>query len=257
MFKKHLAVVLISLLGSEAAFAKDILITNDTGTQGKGAVLVEVNGEYGSDQATSEGVSIKQTGIGVEAIFSYGVMQEADIIFAFPYLQDKVEENNIVIQNEKGISDISVELKWRFYETEGLSFALKPGLSLPTGNEKRGLGTGKAGYNLFLVSTKEVKSMIYNFNLAYFRNENEARERKDLWYASFAMEYIWRENMRFIVNTGIERSPEKMSNSHPAFVLGGINHSLTDKFDINAGVKAGLNSAETDITYLAGIAAKF
>ncbi|MDI6762198.1 MAG: transporter [Thermodesulfobacteriota bacterium] len=46
-------------------------------------------------------------------------------------------------QAERGLSDFSFGLKWRFYEIEGFSFALKPGITLPTGNEKKGLGTGR------------------------------------------------------------------------------------------------------------------
>jgi hypothetical protein len=30
-----------------------------------------------------------------------------------------------------------LELKWRFFEKDGLSFALKPGIAFPTGNEKK------------------------------------------------------------------------------------------------------------------------
>jgi hypothetical protein len=35
-------------------------------------------------------------------------------------------------------------VKWRFYEKDGLSFAIKPGIILPTGEEDKGLGDGSS-----------------------------------------------------------------------------------------------------------------
>ena len=49
----------------------------------------------------------------------------------------------------------------------------------------------------------------------------------------------------------------KTSNTHPAFILGGIIYSITENFDMDLGVKGGLNKPETDLTILAGIAMRF
>lgn len=49
--------------------------------------------------------------------------------------------------NEKGLSDASFEVKWRFYESKGLSLGVKPGMSFPTGSERKGLGAGKYGFS--------------------------------------------------------------------------------------------------------------
>lgn len=239
------------------SYAKDILITNDTGTQGKGKFLIEVNSEFAFDKETVDGVSTKQTGVELESIFSYGIREDVDLIFAFPYIWHKVEEGRTVTQKENGISDVSAELKWRFYEKDNLSFALKPGISLPVGDEEKGLGAGKATYNVFLITTKEVKPATFHLNLAYFRNENKVEERKDIWQISLASEVEIAKNLTGIANIGMERNPDKTSNTHPAFILGGLNYSVTESFDINVGVKGGLNKPETDTTILAGIAMRF
>ncbi len=257
MLKKSLLVVFILLVMTEAAFSKDMLITNDTGTQGKRKLLIEVNSEFAFDKETVDGVSTKQTGVELESIFSYGIREDVDLIFAFPYIWHKVKEDRTVTQKENGISDVSAELKWRFYEKDSISFALKPGISLPVGDEEKGLGTGKATYNVFLITTKEVKPATFHLNLAYFRNENKVEERKDIWYASFAAEVAVAENVRLIGNIGLQTNPDKTSNSYPAFFIGGINYSLTNTFDINLGLKGGLNKSETDYAVLAGIALKF
>ncbi|HBH61146.1 MAG TPA: transporter, partial [Nitrospiraceae bacterium] len=53
------------------------------------------------------------------------------------------------------------------------------------------------------------------------------------------------------------RNPDKELTSHPAFVLGGLIYSITENFDIDTGVKAGLNKPETDLTFLAGMAVRY
>lgn len=254
MLKKSLLVVFILLVMTEAAFSKDMLITNDTGTQGKGKLLIEVNSEFAFDKETVDGVSTKQTVVELESIFSYGIMEDVDLIFAFPYILHKIKEGRTGTQKENGISDLSVELKWKFYERDGLSFALKPGLSLPTGDEAKGLGTGRTAYNIFFITTKVIEPLTFDLNLAYTRNENKVDERKDIWYASFAAEVSVAENVRLIGNIGLQTNPDKTSNSYPAFLIGGINYSLTNTFDINLGIKGGLNKSETDYAVLAGIA---
>lgn len=256
MINTTLLVIVILLFMTGAAFSKDILITNDTGTQGKGSLLIEVNSEFAFDKETVDGVSTKQTGVELESIFSYGIREDVDLIFAFPYIWYKFEEGRTLRQRENGISDVSAELKWRFYEKDSLSFALKPGISLPAGDEEKGLGAGKATYNVFLITTKEAKPITFHLNLAYFRNENKVEERKDIWYASFAAEVAVAENVRLIGNLGIQTNTEKTSNSYPAFFVGGINFSLTNTFDINLGLKGGLNKSETDMATLAGISLK-
>jgi hypothetical protein len=44
----------------------------------------------------------------------------------------------------------------------------------------------------------------------------------------------------------MERNPEKTSDIHPAFILGGLIYAVSGNLDIDLGVKAGLNMTETD-----------
>ncbi|MEW6116566.1 MAG: transporter, partial [Nitrospirota bacterium] len=156
-----------------------------------------------------------------------------------------------------GISDISLEVKWRFYEKDGLGFALKPGITLPTGDDEDGLGTGRATSSLFFISTKELEPWAFHLNLGYIRNENKVDERKDLWHASLASELEVIKNLSVVANIGIERTTDSASDSYPAFILGGIIYSITENLDIDLGIKGSLNNSETDYALLAGMAWKF
>jgi hypothetical protein len=234
------------------SYAAHPLITDDTGTQGKGKFQIELNSEYAHED--EDGAEADTTEIA--AILSYGVTDTMDIVLGLPYQYLRVKEDGIAT-TEDGVSDMSIELKWRFYEKEELSFALKPGLSLPTGDDEKGLGTGRVTYSMFFITTKEIEPWAFHANLGYIRNENKVDERKNLWHASLASVVVVVKDLRFVTNIGVESNPDKKSNTHPAFLLGGVIYSITENFDIDAGIKAGLNKPETDLTFLAGMAVRF
>jgi hypothetical protein len=257
MVTRILLTMVMTILMTGTSFAAHPLITDDTGTQGKGKFLCEVNSEFIYDKESEGGVTTKETGGEIATLFSYGITDNIDIVLGLPYQWFRMKEDREMNSKENGISDASLELKWRFFEKDGLSFALKPGITLPTGNEKRGLGTGKVSYGIFFITTKEMKPWAFDLNLGYIRNENKIDERKDIWHASLASEVEVIKNLKAVANIGIERNSEKESNRHPAFILGGIIYSISENFDIDFGIKKGLNKPETDYAILAGIALRF
>ena len=151
--KQHLSVPLafMSLLScATAAFAMHPLITDDAGTMGTGKSQLELTGEYGHDK--EDGITTK-TRQGA-ACLTYGLGESVDLVAGIPYLHVRTSDdtgNN----TENGFSDTSLAVKWRFYEHDGLSLAIKPGLTLPTGDDEKELGSGKATYSLFFITSKE------------------------------------------------------------------------------------------------------
>jgi hypothetical protein len=166
------------LLFHTVAWGAHPLITDDAGTQGKGKFQIEVNGQYDSDKETVNRVSAESTGGQIATTLSYGVIENADLVLSLPYQWGKVKEDGGTVYDENGASDMTLEVKWRFFEKDGLSLALKPGVKIPTGKD-------------------------------------------------------------------------------PAFLLGGVIYSVTERFDIDFGVKYGLTAAETDWSLMAGTAFRF
>ncbi len=234
------------------SFAAHPLITDDTGTQGKGKWQLEVNGEFAHED--EDGVKADTTE--VATALSYGIVDSVDLVLGIPYQFIRVKEEGETA-TENGISDVSLELKWRFFERDGLSLALKPGISFPTGDDEKGLGSGKTAYSVFFIATKEIEPWAFHLNLGYIRNENSADERENLWHASVAAGYGLAEKLTLVGNIGIERNTDRNINTHPAFILGGLIYSISENFDIDFGVKGGLNSPETDYSLLAGLAWRF
>ncbi len=251
MFKKTIVMIVV-LLWPGLALAAHPLITDDTGTQGRGKFQLELNGEYGHEN--EDGTTENTTNIATA--LTYGITNNIDVILGIPYQYITTKDSESTTRHD-GISDVSIDLKWRFYEKDGLSFALKPGITLPSGDEERELGAGSTTYGLFFITTKEMKPWAFHLNLGYKRNESKVNSRKDLWHASLAGEVKVVEDLKAVVNIGVSENPEEESTTHPTFILGGFIYSLNELLDIDAGVKAGLNKAETDYSLLAGLTYRF
>lgn len=252
MFRKFIFALSMTLAVAGTAFAAHPLITDDTGTQGKGKYQLEFNGEYGHEQ--EDGATADTTEAAM--ILSYGAADNLDIVLGIPYQSIKTKDSG-GISRESGISDLSIEVKWRFHDSDGLTFALKPGIAVPTGDYRKGLGAGKTAYSLFLIATKEIKPWSIHLDLGYMRNENRADERKNLWHASIACAVEVLKDLKVVGNIGVERNTDRTIDAHPAFILGGIIYSLSENLDMDFGIKAGLNKPETDYAILAGIAWRF
>lgn len=244
------------------SFAAHPLITDDTGTQGKGKFQIELNSEFSINKETENGITTKERGGEVALIMSYGIIENMDIVFSIPYVWTKTEIDGDADSDVDGVSDISLELKWRFFEKDGLGFALKPALILPTGDEEKGLGNGKASYGLMFITTKEIETWAFHLNLGLMHNEykleaDRDENKQDIWHASLAFQAEVVKDLNIVANIGIEINSDKTSNTHPAFVLGGLIYSVSENFDIDIGIKGGLNKPEADLTFLAGMAVRF
>ncbi len=233
------------------------LITDDTGTQGTGKFQIEVNGQYDSDKETEAGVDVKATAGEVAAILSCGVRDTLDLVMGYPYRWITVKEDGATLYDGSGGGDVTLEVKWRFYENKDTSIALKPGVSLPFGDEQKGFGTGKTGYSAFLILTHKMESWTHHVNLGYIRNENKIDEEKDVWHASVATEYEAAKNLRGVANVGMEKNPDKTGDKDLAFALVGLIYGMNEDFDLDFGVKKGLTGPETDYSILAGLAVRF
>lgn len=188
MFKRIFLKLLVACLCSGPAFAAHPLVTDDAGTQGRQKTQFELNSEFKHDKGITEGIRTQETGGELAAMLTYGASDDLDIVIGLPYQWTRTRENGATFSEENGFSDVSIELKWRFYENEGLGLALKPGITLPTGDEDRGPGSGRPSYGMFFIASKDSGPWALHLNLGYARNENRVDERRDIWHASLAGE---------------------------------------------------------------------
>ncbi|PKN53268.1 MAG: transporter [Deltaproteobacteria bacterium HGW-Deltaproteobacteria-13] len=247
---------MVGLLIACPSWAAHPLITDDTGTQGKGKFQLELNGQYDWDE-DDEDLTVKSTGGQASATLSYGVAENVDLVLSLPYIWGKAEVNEETVYDEKGFGDVTLETKLRLLEKNGFSLAIKPGISFPTGNEEKGLGAGLVGGHIFLIASQELGEWAFHGNFGYIRNENNVDERRDLWHASFAATWEVIKNLKLAANAGIEKNPDEDANNDPAFLVGGVIYSIKENIDVDCGVKFGLSKSETDISALAGMTFRF
>ena len=164
---------------------------------------------------------------------------------------------------DSGIGDPLIEFKWQFFQYKGLTIAIKPGTTLPLGNEDEGFGTGRVSPFLYLILTHETEYVITHINLGYIRNQNNQDDREDLWHVTLALEFVLLKNwLRFVVNTGLEHNPDKCSNIQDAFILGGFVFSPSEYCDLDIGFKygvapRGIESPGADYSILGGFTVRF
>lgn len=285
------------VIATSMAFALHPLITEDTGTQGKGKFELEFGFNYERDnylwkRMSAESALNNEQGKGsardrlyeCATTITYGLIDSMDIDIGIPVQHVRSTEKGIYSPYDPaaaapsfsylseprrskssvgGISDTTVNLKWKFLELGVASFALKPGVIFPTGNEDDGLGAGLFGVQGFMVGTIELSPVIIHINLGYIRNSNNQNEREDLWHVSAAMElWVIKEYLRLVGNIGLERNPDKQSKLQDAHILGGIVFSPTPNVDLDLGFKsslapAGSESPGADYSILGGMTIRF
>jgi hypothetical protein len=264
MQKKSALFATALMLCSTPLFAAMPLQTDDTGTQGKGHCQIEIGIESARDKENEEEVSYKMTGGALSATITCGLTDCIDLVAGLPVEWYTEKEDGIKMADENGIGDLALQIKWRFYEMpdSGFSLALKPGLTIPTGDDEKGLGTGKVSGDVTLIATHEAKLATFHFNLGYSHTEYKLDEvseasRKNIWHASVAAELNVTEKLRAVGDLGIETNSEKESDSDPAYILGGFIYGVNDSLDLDIGIRSGLNEAETDTSLLAGVTMRF
>jgi hypothetical protein len=246
------------LLGSASAFAAHPLLTDDTFTQGKGKTQVEASYQYDHDH--DAGVKT-QTGR-PQIQLTYGIIDSLDAIVTVPYLFLRHTQSGSTT-NDDGIGDVALALKWRFFgEKEGLQFAVKSSVSIPTGNEDKSLGHGRASYGINFISTFDREAWCISANAGIQHNEyglqaDRDSNRSDIWSAGLAGQLRVIEKLWLVGEAGVQRNPDVTSDTTHAYILGGFIYELTKSIDLDAGYKYGLNKPGADYSILAGITIRF
>ena len=253
------------LFPSTLLWAAHPFITDDTGTQGKGNWQLELQGDFLRNERTADtGAGPVEQSSKLDAfisVLSYGILENLDIQVGLVHLRQRTTENGIVTEDASGMFDSTLELKWRFYEAGGFSLALKPGLLLPTGDENKGLGTGRTSWGVNFIATHEAEPWTFLGNVAFarlrFKSPQDAAEsRSDLWRISGGLAYALTGSLRLVGEAGVRTNESKDDAFLPGgtsqFAMLGVIYSPTKKIDLDAGFRKNLNNAEFDKVFLVG-----
>ncbi len=253
------------LFSSSLTWAAHPLLTDDAGTQGTGGWQLELQAQRNRHDSTGDAgagpVRQQSRATLLSPVLTYGILDNLDVALGLNHLRHRTTQDGIVTAEASGKSDSSLELKWRFYDKDDLSLALKPGVTLTTGDENRGLGTGRTSWGVSLIADYEAEPWVWLANVAYTRARfslpaDQAAYRGDLWRVSAGAEYILREEVRLVGELGVRtneaRNDPFLPGRNGQFAMLGVIYSPTKKIDFDFGVRKGLNRAETDTVILAG-----
>ncbi len=263
-FLRRVAAVFL-LAAPAPGWAAHPYITDDTGTQGSGNWQLELMAERDRNARTADpgGGAVHQvrTAALFNPVLTYGVLDTLDVALGVNRLRQRTSEDGAVTQSADGMGDSTLELKWRFYEADGLSLALKPALVLPSGDENRGLGTGKTSWGVNFIFTREARPWVVLANAAYsqvhYKLPPDAdANHKHLWRASAGFGYYLRDDVRLVGEAGVRtngaRDDPFLPGRNGYFAMLGLIYSASDKIDFDFGVRKRVNRAEFDTAILVG-----
>ena len=257
--------MIIAALGSVAllaapAFAMHPLVTDDAGTQGKGAVLVESSINYLKDSEFRSSA--------VPLAITAGINDAMDAGVELPYLM--LRPSAVTGQPQSGFSDVSFKFKHRFYERTKKdgeddqgerSLAYLVAYSQPTGREDLGLGAGTARMSARLLGTIEVESTELNANIGY-DSSGKALRRGNIVFdyvvsATVAVKYERPKPWEPVAELIVLRAKGADGYERLASMLAGIIYEPSEQYYLDAGVRVGLNEQSEDYALLVGFGYKF
>ncbi len=229
------------------------LITEDTGTQGRGNFQLELTTEH----AYEEEDGVRETTVRTNAVLTYGFLDNADVLLTLPHRRISSEAADGSRTVEQGRADVGLDIKWRFYEKDNLSFALKPGLTLPTGDETKNLGTGKSTRSLYLITSYDAAPWEYHLHLGHIWNRNTLDQHESQRHISVAAGRKLGEDLKLVADYGTDTPTSKTSSLNTEFFILGAVYNLRKNLDVDLGAKWGLTPSETDFAWLGGVTFRF
>lgn len=243
----------VAALLSSPLFAAHPLITEDTGTQGRGNFQIDLTTEH----AYEEEGGVRETTVRTNAVLTYGALDNLDVLFTLPHRRISSEAADGSRTVNQGRADVGLDVKWRFYEKDNLSFALKPGLTIPTGDETKNLGAGKSTRSLYLVTSYDASPWEYHLHLGRIWNRNTLDQHESQRHISVAAGRRIGDTLKLVADYGSDSPTSKTTNLDSGFFILGAIWSLRKNLDLDLGAKWGLTSPEADITWLGGMIFRF
>ncbi len=215
-------------------------LTEDTGTQGTGKFELEL----GLAQARDGGVKALEFG----PQLSYGVRDNLDLIARPTWLYVRGAGEGGTTQ---GFGDTGLDFKWRYPSPGPLTFGVRAGVDLPTGNEDKGLGNGKVSPHAILIATYLDTTWMLAANVDYVYDPLIG-DRRDLWGASAAAVYSVNGTWRISAEAATATNPDASRASWLTVARFGAIATVAPGFDVDAGYQVRLTPATAARIILAG-----
>src|SRR5688572_17108290 len=217
---------LFALLVAFPARGDHPMLTEDTGVLGAGVWEIELHGERARDRQGAADVRSAELTLRL----ARGLTEKLQLQVELPYVREAVNGSAV-----DGRGDGSVSAKWRLHDGDGLSFAFKPDVVLPTGRDELGLGAGRVRWAVNALAAYERASFELIAHLGYTRNRNRVGERVELWHGSVALRWAATEKLKLVADLGRDSNPDPAARSAGRELVYGLMYALRDNVELGIG----------------------
>jgi hypothetical protein len=228
-------------IAASLAFAGHPMLSEDTGTQGRGNAELELGYAWSRQDATEVFLFQPQLSVG-----------------ASPSLDFIIQPSYTVVQTpdrrrERGLGDTNLDFKWRFYGSAPWTVGIRAGIEAPTAHDDLGLPHHQVSGHGLLVLTGDFTPFSVDVNIGYTRVPELLGSRENLWHLSTALTYQPTERLFFVLDTGIDSNPDATRATPPLVTLLGLIYTIRPGLDLDVGLRQGLNPDAPEHQYLLGI----
>lgn len=228
------------VVGTGAAQANHPMFTEDTQVLGKDRMQVELHGLRAKD-----GAARRDEG---SVTLSRGVHDKADLQLDVPYLRQRADDASV-----SGIGDTTVSAKWRVYEAGAFSALVRPDVIAPTGDDSKGLGTGRWRWALNGIAAWEIGPVELIGHVGYLDNRNTLGERRALRHASLALLWTPVHSLTLLVDYARDTNRDPADDRASREVVYGLMYAWSKDVDLGIGLQRGLSEPADDRALRAGL----
>jgi len=243
-YRRAALVAAVLAAHSPGLHAAHPLISEDTGTQGRGKFELEL----GTATAHDDGARVTE----LDPQLSFGALDNLDAIVrpSVFWLRGSAAD---AAGRGQGSGATALDVKWRAPGQGPWTAGLRGGLDLPTANQ--GLGAQSTGQHLLAMATYDSAPLLGTLNVAYARLPRDplvASLRRDVLRVSAGALLAVSDSVRLAGDLALFQAQDAGERSWLAVgVLGLIAH-LPWGFDVDAGYQLALNRRAPTGVWLVG-----
>lgn len=248
-----LSALLLVLFTGRPAWPCRPIRTEDCGITPDGKISAEFGLESAVDRSDNRANAIC-------AALNYGLAGNMSTGLELPYIMLDAKSGS----SESGLGDIMVKLKYRFVEETGSgpSMMAKFNLTLPTGDEDAGLGSGKSNFVPHFVMTKTWDKITVYFDAAYAFMDLPKSDSRTIWqdnqaFIGLGVQQMLSDKFGLLGELTYEPNFNGINNDESADTIIGLIYKLNDKTVFDLALRKGLTDVSPEYAVIAGVSMDF
>ncbi|GAB4279626.1 MAG: hypothetical protein Kow0029_23670 [Candidatus Rifleibacteriota bacterium] len=174
--------------------------------------------------------------------FNYAVTDDLEIVYTIPVIDYTIKSRILWTRDisESGAGDSTLGFKYRVFDNPKYQMrgAFGLGFKFPTGNDDKGLGTGKTDFEIYTAFSKNFEKIVAHLNLGYIMTGDPNTQfypdgLADKFYYNVGIEYPHTHNVTVMAEVnGEDWGAEGMKID----VTPGLRYTPTENFALEVGV---------------------